>query len=266
MTKQTSFRIATYNILATSYIRPNYYPDTPMELLDERHRIPVLVQYLIDLQADVYCLQEVEHNTFQAIDAALRPMGYGRRLAKKGGLRPDGCATFFHRRRFDLVDSARLEYEEGLGQSSSGHVAQIMVLECGARRIGVANTHLKWDPAGLPPAQQYGYQEARELLSTLQAEPHRDIPWLICGDLNADPTSDAVHAFVQAGFTFTHATQHFGATCNANRKAKMIDYIFHQTSLRPHPDPLTAVGDTTPLPGSTEPSDHVPVVARFEWE
>ena len=152
MTKKTSFSIATYNVLATSYIRPEFYPDTPMELLVERHRIPALVRYIIDLQADLYCLQEVEHDTFHAIDAALGPMGYGKRLAEKGGSRPDGCATFF-RHRFDLVDAVRLEYEEGLGQSSSGHVAQIIVLECGARRIGVANTHLKWDPTGLPPAQ-----------------------------------------------------------------------------------------------------------------
>ena len=75
-----------------------------------------------------------------------------------------------------------------------------------------------------------------------------------------------MHAFLRAGFTFTHATQRFGATCNANRKAKMIDYIFHQASLRAHPVPLAAVGDTTPLPGPTEPSDHVPVVAQFEWK
>ncbi len=265
MKVETSFRLVSYNVLATSYIRPEFYPDTPAELLAERHRVPALVRYIADLHADLYCLQEVEHDTFETINTALGPMDYGAQLARKGGLRPDGCAMLFQLGRLRLVGAVRLEYEEGLGQAPSGHVAQIVVLECGSRQFGVANTHLKWDPPGVAPARQYGYRQVCELLSALRSDPYRGLPWIICGDLNASLSSDVVHALLHAGFTYSHTAPHDGATCNANRTAKMIDYIFSEAPLQARPFPLVPVDDTTPLPGPTQPSDHVPVVAEIAW-
>jgi len=58
--------------------------------------------------------------------------------------------------------------------------------------------------------------------------------------------------------------QHHAATCNANQRAKLIDYLFFNAKLRAVPRPLAPVGDTTPLPGPHQPSDHVPVAATFE--
>jgi len=41
-----SFRLATWNILATSYIRPKFYPNSPPGVLDPEWRIPAIVQSL----------------------------------------------------------------------------------------------------------------------------------------------------------------------------------------------------------------------------
>lgn len=266
MSTGTSFRLASYNVLATSYIRPEFYPATPAELLADEHRVPALVRYIADLHADLYCLQEVERYAFAAIEAALGPMGYEAQLARKGGRRPDGCAVLFRLTCFRPVSAERLEYEEGLGPSPSGHVAQLIVLECGSRQIGVANTHLRWDPPGVPPARQHGLRQVRELLSVLRSDPYRGMPWIICGDLNASPSSAVVQALLDAGLTYSHTAPHEGATCNANRTAKMIDYVFTEAPLQARPHPVVPVDDATPLPGPTQPSDHVPVIAQVGWE
>lgn len=47
------FTVATYNVLATAYIRPEWYPFSPKALLDPFHRIPALVEHLVRLRADI---------------------------------------------------------------------------------------------------------------------------------------------------------------------------------------------------------------------
>ena len=97
-------------------------------------------------------------------------------------------------------------------------------------------------------------------------ERERDgVPWIVCGDLNARPDSDVVRAFEAAGFAHTHADAP-APTCNANRRAKLIDYIFFERPLAAEPRPVVPLDDTTPLPSATQPSDHVPVTAEFRWD
>jgi len=261
-----SFKVCSYNVLATSYVRAEFYPHIPRALFDENHRIPRLVTRLVDLEADVYCLQEVEDSTFEAIESGLESLGYSAHFAKKEGSKPDGCAMAFRRRRFRMIQSIRLPFDEELGSAPSGHIAQLLIFETGRHRLGVANTHLKWDSEEKPPAQHYGYRQAFELISVIRSECYRDLPWIICGDFNAQPSSAVVQAFLDAGFEFSHTGQYYGGTCNSNAKAKMIDYIFYRSPLRAKPSPLPPIDDATPLPGSSEPSDHIPVTADFRWE
>ncbi len=58
------FKVASYNILADSYINPAWYPGTDAELLDPAHRHPALVERIARMAADVICLQEVESDVF----------------------------------------------------------------------------------------------------------------------------------------------------------------------------------------------------------
>ena len=79
------FSLCTWNILATSYIRPEYYPNTPPAILDPGWRLPALVRRARELQADILCLQEVEAASFATLRSGLEPQGYAGRLAMKGG-------------------------------------------------------------------------------------------------------------------------------------------------------------------------------------
>jgi mRNA deadenylase 3'-5' endonuclease subunit Ccr4 len=259
-----SFTVATYNVLATAYIRAEWYPNTPVALFDASHRVPALVRHVVALEADVLCLQEVERDVFAALEEHLRAQGYAGAFAGKGRGRPDGCATFFRTAMFTLVEATPVEYRDAPdGRAESGHVAQLVRLQHARRTLGVANTHLKWDPPATPREAQYGYRQAAQLLAECGARAAT--AWIVCGDLNATPESDVVTALRAAGLQFTHQAEAQAHTCNSNATAKTIDYLFHSSALRSTPAALPVVGDHTPLPGGDEPSDHIAVSARFEW-
>lgn len=260
----TALVVASYNVLAPAYARTALFPRSAPGHLDPRFRIPALCRRVAALGADVCCLQEVEPPVFEALGAALRPMGYAGRLAMKSAPRPDGCATFV-REHLVPVAVERLVYDEGLGASPSGHIAQLVVLEAGGRRIGVANTHLRWDPPDTPPERQHGVLQLRQLLAVLRTRWPAGQPWVLAGDFNAEPSSPALQLLRGAGYRFVHQDEPAAATCNANGRARLIDYVCYPDGLRAAAMPLPAVADDTPLPGAAEPSDHVPVLARLEW-
>src|SRR6266508_2848668 len=87
--------------------------------------------------------------------------------------------------------------------------------------------------------------------------------WIVCGDLNAQSDSPVVKELVSSGFVDAYAGRE-QATCNPNRRAKRIDYIFHTSALRSEPAKLMEIDDLTPLPSADEPSDHLARVAAFE--
>ena len=64
------FTFATWNILATAYIRPAWYPRTPRNILDPLWRVPALVRYAQEMGMDILCLQEVEVEVFDALRTA----------------------------------------------------------------------------------------------------------------------------------------------------------------------------------------------------
>src|SRR5262245_33420327 len=138
-----AFTVATYNVLATSYLDRGTYR-TPRELLRPEWRVPALVRHIASLAVDLLCLQEVEADVFAALASRLSPEGYIGHYELKGRDKPDGCATFFRQSAFSHRHSQRLEYadrEKG-PQEHSGFIALLVVLEHAGRLLGVANTHL----------------------------------------------------------------------------------------------------------------------------
>ena len=201
-----------------------------------------------------------------AINRQLSALGYRGELAKKGGRKPDGCALFFRTEMFFLHESVRIEYRDAMdGQPNSGHVVQVAVLKQGNRALGIANTHLKWDQPSAFAEKQYGYRQIIQLLGECEARTSACKAWIVCGDLNAEPSSDVIVAMRKAGFEFAHHAYKEASTSNANGKAKTIDYLFHSAAFQSRPEPLPVIDDHTPLPRLGQPSDHVAVVARFEW-
>ena len=260
-----SFTLTSYNLLASDYIKPRFYPRTSPEILKPEWRIPALVQHIVKLESDVLCFQEVDQKTLTALRVTLEPMGYEGYDARKGGGKPDGCSTFFRFNKFKLKHLARLEYSDGNSlETHSGHVALTLVLEHSGRNLGIANTHLKWDTPGTPLAQRFGYQQITQwLLEHQEIAPEMDA-WMVCGDFNVEPENQLISVLQKAGFEYTHRGLDIH-TCNSNDRAKMIDFIFHNHALRSVPMLPPEIDNLTPLPSLEQPSDHLALSAQFEW-
>jgi endonuclease/exonuclease/phosphatase family metal-dependent hydrolase len=259
-----SFSVATWNILATGYIRREFYPMTPRELLDPAWRVPALVRHAAALEVDILCLQEVEAPAFTALRDGLAAAGYTGMRAAKGRNRPDGCATFFRAAHFSLIEERRIAYADGSGEPDSGHIAQLLILGQEGRRLAVLNTHLKWDSPGTPRERQWAYRQIQLAIEALRQAGPLDAQ-IVCGDFNVTPDSDAVEALRAAGMDYAHRDLPGIATCNSNRNARLIDFLFHTPSLRAHAFPPPTVNADTVLPSSDQPSDHVPLAAQFDW-
>ena len=261
-----SFSLTTYNVLAQAYITPARYPRTPASILASTWRRPALVRYLGALATDVICLQEVEDETFAAVQQALQPLGYTGHFARKGAGKPDGCATFLRRGPLVWGTVHTLMYRDGAGaEADSGHLALAVVCTYKGRSLGLVNTHLQWDAPDTSPDRQRGYRQILQLLQARDQIAPACEAWIICGDFNVTPESHVVSVLRAAGFDYTHRTLAGTSTCNANARAKMIDYVFYPETVRPQPVAVPAIDDQTPLPSDDHPSDHLAVMAHFEW-
>ena len=68
-----------------------------------------------------------------------------------------------------------------------------------------------------------------------------------------------------AGYSFAHADRPHIRSAVANGRAKLIDYVFHTAGLRARALDPPAVTDDTKLPSPDQPSDHLALVAEFDW-
>ena len=270
-----SFSIASYNILADAYVRPERYPNVDPEILRWDRRKFALAEKLARLDADVICLQEVEADAYATIERSLATKGYSGVYAKKGSGKPDGCAVFFREAGLRFAGADALYYNDGRRDvPDSGHLALIASFESERGVIRVANTHLKWGQDDKPPEEHIGYRQIRELIDKRfkadQAAPDsKAYAWIVCGDLNARSGDPVVKELLDNGFLDAYAGRE-QATCNPNGKAKRIDYIFYASLRAPNliaePAKLTEIDDLTLLPSADEPSDHLAIMATFKEE
>jgi mRNA deadenylase 3'-5' endonuclease subunit Ccr4 len=262
-----AFEVATYNVLATAYLGRGDYSAVPPGLLDPEWRVPALVRHVAALGADVLCLQEVEADAFAALREGLGPLGYSGLMEFKGRGKPDGCATFYREGRFTPRRSARLSYQddEGGPGEHSGFLALLLALSHEGRTLGVANTHLRWDPPGRPRREQVGHRQAAELIEACGGfDPVCD-GWVVCGDFNRRPDSEVVATFREDGFDFAHRGRPHVISAVTDRRSSLIDHLFHTRTLAATPIDPPPVDGSMVLPSREHPSDHLALAASFEW-
>ena len=243
----------SYNVLANAYIRAEYYPGVPAELFEPEPRRAALLDRIAGLGAQVLCLQEVEPDLYAALLERLP--GMRGLYLQKGRGKPDGCATFVSR-ELALRAQDALHFDDG-----TGHVALLCAVGLGDWRLWVANTHLRWDAPSVPPSEAAGLRQALRLLEYLG---DRTSSAILCGDFNAEPGSPALQAALRGGFSDPH--EGLGLSTFYSREgSRRLDYLLHGPQLRCVPHAGTAVAQGTSLPAAGEPSDHVPLLASFDW-
>ena len=213
-----TFKTVCYNVLAQIYATRQVYPYTTIWALSWEYRRNLLLREIISHNADVICLQEVQSNHFeQFFQPQLSKHGYDSIFKKKtrdagsdlaGKEQIDGCATFYKRERFALMEQYGIEFNEAARQHTAnrtqlkrlirGNIALVLVLEeltpppassnsaaarrNRKRRLCIANTHIFWDPEFADVKLWQTWVLCQELEKLVLP---RNLPLVLCGDFNS---------------------------------------------------------------------------------
>ncbi|XP_042516329.1 carbon catabolite repressor protein 4 homolog 1-like [Macadamia integrifolia] len=209
-----TFNVLSYNVLSQLYAYYIRYCDSWALMWEYRRHN--LLREIIEYQADILCLQEVQSDHFENFfEPELVKCGYSvlyrektNKMYTSSGLAIDGCATFFHRRRFKEIKRYELEYAKVASSVVStldiekkndaqirlakDNVALVVILEkintdsdTSHPRICVANTHIHAQPLH----SDVKLWQVATLINGLEKIAKSDIPVILCGDLNSLPGS-----------------------------------------------------------------------------
>ncbi|KAJ4952379.1 hypothetical protein NE237_029211 [Protea cynaroides] len=209
-----TFNVLSYNVLAQLYASNISYCDSWAVMWEYRRHN--LLREIIEYQADILCLQEVQSDHFENFfEPELVKCGYSVLYRSKrnkvyigSGHVIDGCATFFHRGRFKEIKRYELEYANVASSVVStlnieqkdvaelhlakDNVALVVILEKINTDsdtlhpiICVANTHIH----AQPKQADVKLWQVATLVTGLEKIAKSNIPVIICGDLNSLPGS-----------------------------------------------------------------------------
>lgn len=298
-----TLRVMQWNVLADGLAQTGGFCRCPPEKLEWEHRGPRILQEILEAQADVVCLQEV--NFYAAmLEPELGRLGYGSVFlekedspAQRAGAQADGIALFWRKSALRLVGPPDCAPYAG-GKDNQGRILALFEVVAGGQgeregagaapqRLLVASTHLKAKHGAALDAKRSA--QTRELLDAVARMLGGDTrtPVIITGDFNTGPTvGDAfrqVLDFADLGFRSAYALPREGADAavdaaqgpfttwkfrdDGSEKKECIDYVFvsRELSVRARRKlPAEDTIGTDALPCADYPSDHLALLVDVQ--
>lgn len=251
------FRIMSYNILAEIYATKQAYPYCDSWSLAWPYRRTIIIQELQDSMSDIICLQEVQADSYENdLLPALSSLGYEGIFKQKTREsmgqygKVDGCATFWKRSKFLLVENYSIEFNECVVRTAShlgledpdrhrfisrmckDNIAQVLVFEVLPRNsrtrmsnhICVVNTHLYSNHLRPEIKLWQSYTLLREIEDYII---NQELALFICGDFNSEPDS-AVYGYLARGCC---SEEHDSLVDEVCRSLGNIDHFVHNLDL-----------------------------------
>jgi len=261
--------ILSYNVLAAMYAA-KHDANCPLDKLDWSVRKWRLLQEIVHYDADVICLQEVQHLHYvEDFAPYLHERGYRSlyclrtpwvvsqgKAYQEEGKAEDGIALFWRYATLDLHDHAMTLYSDLLSGASSaymqaskthvGNVAAekgaIIVAMLHHRASGqcliVGNTHLFHNPAhaDIKSSQALMFVNyVHNFEHRLRSQVHPDVSIILCGDFNSQPElahSDIAFNPNEVSLTFRGGEQSGVYTLLTTGKLE-TDHMHHPASWNP---------------------------------
>lgn len=216
-------RICCWNILAAAYANCKAFPDVEPSFFAWPRRKSLIAAALARLDADVFCLQEVDR---PLEDLGLQ--GYEHVRAQRPDSRADGCIIAWKRGDFvmerkevicfdDYLPLGVEEEDKNAQKFRRGNCAVLAELKRkGERSFVVATAHLCWEAE----CEDVRQMQTQVLLAAL--EPHANRLGnraILCGDLNAMPGCRSHGTITRAMASVYGDLEAAGCVTNSNASA-----------------------------------------------
>uniref|UniRef100_A0AC34FEV1 Endonuclease/exonuclease/phosphatase domain-containing protein n=1 Tax=Panagrolaimus sp. ES5 TaxID=591445 RepID=A0AC34FEV1_9BILA len=196
------FRVLSYNVLCQATMERCHGLYKNMEFHPEwfvwQNRWNLLSKELINLTADIYCLQEVERDKVAGFYEPLMVVykRYQSFYAWRGDDNADGCAIFWNPEKFESVEKIIVRLNLGVPNLDRPNVAQILRLKHrnADKELIVVNTHILFNPKR---GDVKLYQLA-VIFANIQKIRTKNQPIIFCGDFNLEPDS-LLYNFITKG-------------------------------------------------------------------
>ncbi|KAL9637930.1 MAG: hypothetical protein Q9164_001883 [Protoblastenia rupestris] len=168
-----SLSVLSYNILCDRYCTTSLYGYTPAKALAWENRRDLILDEILNRNADVVCLQEVDRESFQDFfqfrlatndyKGVFYPKTRAKTMTEKEAKLVDGCAIFYKAKKYICLDKMVIDFA-GIAINRPDmktehdifnrvmprdHIAVVAFLEnrLTGSRMMVGNAHIFWDPA-----------------------------------------------------------------------------------------------------------------------
>jgi endonuclease/exonuclease/phosphatase family metal-dependent hydrolase len=258
-----TLNVMTYNVRYAGYKPPNAWPD----------RRPILVECVRSLKPDIMGTQEGMYQQIKDMAADMPEfnwIGTGR----EGGSRNEFMAIFYRVDRFEPLEYDHFwlsDTPDVIGSSTWGNTNKRMVTWVKFRdkntkkEFYVINTHFDHQV-------QLARVNSAKLIVQRIAALKTELPVFLIGDFNAvagaNPAYDILtgaetglkDSWLTAGKRTGEGLDTFNGFKEIGKQGRRIDWILYRGTVKP------LSSDIVPyIKNGQFPSDHQPVVARFEW-
>lgn len=243
-------KITSYNILANSYIYKLLPFPLNTDYIQWDKRKLLLRQKLINLNSDIFCLQEVEEvEMLDFLVNALKDKGYDFIYSRYKD-KSDGLLTFYKRDKLVIIS------HQVIPLRNSSYIAQhfLFKLKNNSTIFNVVNIKIKWVPEILQKKVYPGYEQIKRLLELDYFRKMEKI--ILLGDFNCLEDSITYRFIIGYGFLDTFKNNSY-PTINANNKLQRVDYLFLKGFTNSFSVQENNLERDVILPNVIEPSDHL---------
>jgi len=242
-----TIRVFQWNALSQALGTGNdNFVKCPAKALDWRTRRFRMLEEIVRHNADVICLQEVDH--FRFFRKSLNALGYSGHFTPKPdspclylpeNAGPDGCAIFYKRDKFDFIQQNNRILEVWKVQSNQIVLSVVLKSKKSGKEIVFATTHLKARNGALMPTLRN--EQGKDLMDYLTVQA-RGRPIVCSGDFNAEPNepvyqtlTSCPHLRLNSAYFDMNNKENDYTTWKIREDGEHIqtlDYIFHTPELR----------------------------------
>ncbi|XP_051157761.1 protein angel isoform X2 [Leptopilina boulardi] len=226
-------KLMSFNILAQSLLElhPYLYKYHDTAALPWRVRKPLITEEILQSEANVICLQEMQEDHLEDFLIPFKEQGYDYFYKKRTNDKDDGLLLMYRKEHLTIVDYTKVEmFQSGvelLNRDNVGIIVKFALKDSPETQFVIATTHLLYNPrrndVRLGQVQILLTEIERIAFIENTMTGPKYLPIILCGDFNLEPHTGVYKFITQGLFTYQ----------NKGRNLESQDYRYLSNMLLP---------------------------------